>query len=280
MSALGPNTARTARSSALPPSMTNSTPREASRPRSAKSATRRVQTALFSVVPSTTPKGTLVPSAATPSAPTSRCSPIPKPSRNTTSQRRSSSRRPSSSASRSAVACTNRRDPNRRPPRVRALLAAVPHRHPSRVVLALGAGQLGDLHVHQLGHDLQADRGRGGQQPLGHVRGEHGQVLVHPASHCGSPAVLAPTSRSGLESAAISSIEAAVWESCMRGPPPMDLVVPGASHVRCSGEDPTSNPTDLGATSDHPLHHELRLDSSRPVAQSRLASSTPLGGCG
>jgi hypothetical protein len=63
----------------------------------------------------------------------------------------------------------------------RALLAAVAHRHPGRIMLALGAGQLGDLHVHQLAHDLQADRGRGGQQALGHVRGEGGQVLVHPA---------------------------------------------------------------------------------------------------
>jgi hypothetical protein len=62
----------------------------------------------------------------------------------------------------------------------RARLAAMPHRGAGRIVLALGAGQLDDLAVHQLAHDLQADRGRGGQQPLGHVRGEHRQVLVHP----------------------------------------------------------------------------------------------------
>jgi hypothetical protein len=36
----------------------------------------------------------------------------------------------------------------------------------------------------------------------------------------------------------------------MRGPPPSDLAVLGASHVRRSGEDPTSNPTDLGTTSE------------------------------
>src|SRR6266545_1665874 len=72
---------------------------------------------------------------------------------------------------------------------------------------------------------------------------------TRPASHAGSPAVLAPTSRSGLESGVVSAGGAAVWESCMRGPPPTDLVVPGASHVRRSGEDPTSNPTDLGTTS-------------------------------
>jgi hypothetical protein len=51
-----------------------------------------------------------VPSAATPSAPTSRCSPIPKPSRNTTSHRCSPSGRCSSWSSRSAVAVTNRRE--------------------------------------------------------------------------------------------------------------------------------------------------------------------------
>jgi hypothetical protein len=38
----------------------------------------------------------------------------------------------------------------------------------------------------------------------------------------------------------------------MRGPP-SDLAVLGASHVSRSGEDPTSNPTDLGTTSlQHP----------------------------
>jgi len=33
----------------------------------------------------------------------------------------------------------------------------------------------------------------------------------------------------------------------------LDLAVLGASHVRRSGEDPTSNPTDLGTTSAGPL---------------------------
>jgi hypothetical protein len=49
-------------------------------------------------------------------------------------------------------------------------------------VLALGAGEVGDLGSHQLGHDLQADRGRGGQQPLVHVLDEPGQVPVQAAS--------------------------------------------------------------------------------------------------
>jgi hypothetical protein len=38
-------------------------------------------------------------------------------------------------------------------------------------VLALRPGKVGDLGVHQLGHDLQADRDRGSQQALAHVLG-------------------------------------------------------------------------------------------------------------
>lgn len=45
-------------------------PRVASSPRADRSAIRRVQTAAFSVDPSTTPSGTLVPSSVTPNAPT------------------------------------------------------------------------------------------------------------------------------------------------------------------------------------------------------------------
>jgi hypothetical protein len=48
-------------------------------------------------------------------------------------------------------------------------------------VFALGAGEVGDLGGHQLGHDLQADRGRGGQQPLAQVLGEPGQMPVQAA---------------------------------------------------------------------------------------------------
>jgi hypothetical protein len=62
-----------------------------------------------------------------------------------------------------------------------ARLAAVPLGPPGRVMAALRAGQLGDLGGHELGHDLQADRGRGRQQPLGHVRGKDRQVLIDPA---------------------------------------------------------------------------------------------------
>src|SRR4029450_9054572 len=43
---------------------------------------------------------------------------------------------------------------------------------------------------------------------------------TRPASHSGSPAVPAETSRNGLGSPAMSSADTWVWESCMRGPPP------------------------------------------------------------
>jgi hypothetical protein len=39
----------------------------------------------------------------------------------------------------------------------------------------------GDLGVHQLGHDVQADRDRSGQQALGQVLGESGQTPVQAA---------------------------------------------------------------------------------------------------
>jgi hypothetical protein len=63
-----------------------------------------------------------------------------------------------------------------------ALLGAVPVGGAGRVVLALGAGQLGHLRGHELAHHLQADRGRGGQQPLAHALGEQSQVGVDAAS--------------------------------------------------------------------------------------------------
>ena len=66
----------------------------------------------------------------------------------------------------------------------------------SRGVLALGAGEVGDLGGHQLGHDLQPDRDRGGQQPLAQVLGEPGQVPVQAAGQrSASPSVVVGTSR-------------------------------------------------------------------------------------
>ena len=154
-----------------------------------------------------------------------------------------------------------RRAPSRRPPKL-TVPGWLPwriavHRGAARVVLALGTGQLGDLHVHQLAHDLQARGAPQSRRPaaLGHVRGKGGQVLLHPAGQpLRQPLVAVGTSRSGLASGVAWAADAAVWESCMRGPPPTDLVVPGASHLRRSGEDPTSNPTDLRATSEKYRH--------------------------
>ena len=53
---------------------------------------------------------------------------------------------------------------------------------PVRVVSALDAGQVGDLGLHHLGHHLQADRGRGREQPLTHMCGEGGEMAVDRAS--------------------------------------------------------------------------------------------------
>ena len=66
-------------------------------------------TEAFSVDPSTTPSGTFVPSAVTPSAPTMVWPAKSNPSTNTISQRSSSSGRARNSASRSAVAAMKRR---------------------------------------------------------------------------------------------------------------------------------------------------------------------------
>jgi hypothetical protein len=63
-----------------------------------------------------------------------------------------------------------------------AVLAAVPLGGPGRVVLALGAGEVGDLGVHQLGHDVQADRKRRGQQPSRRCSANPGQMPVQAAA--------------------------------------------------------------------------------------------------
>jgi hypothetical protein len=72
----------------------------------------------------------------------------------------------------------------------RAVLATVPLGGPSGVVLALGPREVGDLGLHQLGHDVKADRDRGGQQPFAHVLGEPGQMPVQtigqPLGHPGA----------------------------------------------------------------------------------------------
>ena len=57
MSALVPNTSRTAADSALAPSRTTSSPSSKARPRSTRSASRAQTTVLFSVEPSQSPTG-------------------------------------------------------------------------------------------------------------------------------------------------------------------------------------------------------------------------------
>jgi hypothetical protein len=57
----------------------------------------------------------------------------------------------------------------------------VPDRAAVGIVAAFGAGELADFGLDQLGHHLQADGGRGGQQPLAHVLGERSEVAVDAA---------------------------------------------------------------------------------------------------
>jgi hypothetical protein len=130
-----------------------------------------------------------------------------------------------------------------------AVLAAVPLGGPGRVVLALGSGEVGDLDFHQLGHDLQADRDRRGQQPLAHVFGEPGQMPVQSA---GQPLGQPERGRRDQPQPVTSSdlVERTGRVGVLHpGSSSSDLAVLGASHVRRSGEDPTSNPTNPGTTS-------------------------------
>src|SRR5674476_330383 len=70
----------TAACSALPPSMPTRIGRVVSSPRPRRSVSRSVTTVVFSVLPSTSPRGCLVPSMPIPSATTHRCSPKWTPS--------------------------------------------------------------------------------------------------------------------------------------------------------------------------------------------------------
>ena len=72
ISAAEPNTFLTAVANAFAPSRTNSTPPVVSRPRSTRSASNEVTTVAFSVSPSYSPTGTLVPSVVMASATTIR----------------------------------------------------------------------------------------------------------------------------------------------------------------------------------------------------------------
>ena len=81
-----------------------------SRPRSRSPVIRSVAKVAFSVEPSSTASGCLVPSMPMPSATTQVCSPKCTPSIISATRSRSSSRRAISSARAVSVAATNRRD--------------------------------------------------------------------------------------------------------------------------------------------------------------------------
>ncbi|MGH9279374.1 MAG: hypothetical protein ACRD12_14870 [Acidimicrobiales bacterium] len=59
------------------------------------------------------------------------------------------------------------------------ILAAVAVGGPLGVVLALRARDLGDLGFHELGHHVEADGDRGGQQPFLHPLGEQHELVSH-----------------------------------------------------------------------------------------------------
>ena len=104
------NTSRTARASAFDPSITTRTGRVTSRPRSRSPTISSVTRVAFSVEPSTSANGCLVPSMSMPRATTQVCSPKCTPS--TMSATRSSPDRSAANSWVSAVsvAATNRRD--------------------------------------------------------------------------------------------------------------------------------------------------------------------------
>src|SRR6266498_2282588 len=109
-SALAPKTSRTPAASALAPSMTTSSPSSTFRPRSTRSASSERTTVLFSVEPSHSPIGTLVPSAPMASATTTQRSLRCSPSSISTLMSRSVRSRASNSASAVSVSRTNRRE--------------------------------------------------------------------------------------------------------------------------------------------------------------------------
>ncbi len=96
--------------SALAPSMTQSTPEETSRPRATRSAKRAVTTVLFSVSPSHSPTGTLVPSAVMTRATTTHEPATSSPSIMSTATSRSERSRAISSPMALVVAATKRRE--------------------------------------------------------------------------------------------------------------------------------------------------------------------------
>src|ERR1035437_10382145 len=127
--------------SALPPSIPTRIGRVVSRPRSSRSVT----TVVFSVLPSTSPKGYLVPSMPIPNATTHRCSPKWTPSIINATRSRLPSGAASSSPRAVSVSATNRRETadlladRFEPDRVTATRQAaehLAHRHPAQDLAA------------------------------------------------------------------------------------------------------------------------------------------------
>src|SRR5450756_1626388 len=187
--------------------------RVVSRPRSPNPVNRSVTTLVFSVEPSASPSGCLTPSMPIPSATTHKCSPKYTPS--IINATRSSSDRSAASRSASAVsvAATNRRltadllverpvcstigghrqfagPVGRAHPRPvdrhpaptqgdRAGLAAVAHRRPRGVVLALRPTPRLQVGAHHRGHHLQPRAHGHREQTFLHIAGELGQRHRH-----------------------------------------------------------------------------------------------------
>src|SRR5665647_147736 len=167
--------------SALPPSIPTRIGRVVSRPRSRRSVSRSVTTVVFSVLPSTSPKGCLVPSIPIPNATTHRCSPKWTPSIINATRSRLPSGAASSSPRAVSVIATNRRE-------TADLLAAqgdrpalttVAHRCALRVMFAARSARRGDVGLHQRAHHLQAGADGEGEKALTHVLGD----LLHRDRH-------------------------------------------------------------------------------------------------
>jgi hypothetical protein len=131
----------------------------------------------------------------------------------------------------------------------RARLAAVPHRGAGGVVLALGpASSTTSTSISSAMTSRPtaveaasspgscARRRRPGARPPSRPATAAAQPCWHQPAEAGSD-----QRPSGGRGASVGVLHAS--------PRPTDLVVPAACHVRRSGEDPTSNPTDLGTTS-------------------------------
>src|SRR5450756_1798611 len=174
---------------ALPPSMPTRIGRVVSRPRSRRSVSRSVTTVVFSVLPSTSPSGCLVPSMPIPSATTHRCSPKWTPSIINATRSRLPNGAASSSVRAVSVIATNRRETAdllvAEAARAtsaqgdRPTLTAVAHRCALRVVFAARSAHRGHISLHQRGHHLQAGADREGEQTLTHVLGD----LAHRDRH-------------------------------------------------------------------------------------------------